>query len=162
MENLKEVSEKENGFKCSQCDWIVGTGNGLRYHQRTVHEGLKNGKYKCNCCEFKSTSKSYMSNHMMTEHNLKSPQDCESFPSKVKTEQGNGGVGKGSNTDCDEEDDELLPPFWQPADGSGLVFTPAGGKARRFPSYQQAVRWLVETGYAIIADAEAGFIELMR
>ena len=163
VENLKEVSEKENGFKCSQCAWIVGTGNGLRYHQRSVHEGLKNGKYNCNCCKFKSTSKTYMTNHMMVEHNLKSPQDFESFPSKVKTEQGNGGVGKGSNSDCDEEDDELLPPFWQPADGGGLVFSPAGGEERRFPSYQHAVRWLVETGYSIIADAHAhaGFIELI-
>ena len=98
----------------------------------------------------------------MVEHNLKSSQDCESFPSEVKTEQGNGAVGKGLNIDCDEEDDELLPPFWQPADGGGLVFSPAGGKARRFPSYQHAVRWLVETGYSIIADADAGFIELMR
>ena len=91
----------------------------------------------------------------MVDHNLKSPQDCESLPPKIKTEQG---IGKGLNTDCDEEDDELLPPFWQPADGGGLVFSPAGGKARRFPSYQQAVRWLVETGYSIIAHAHAGFL----
>ena len=168
-ENSKDGSPNDHGFKCSQCDWSVGTGNGLRYHQRTVHEGLKNGKYKCNCCEFKSTSKSYMTNHMIVEHKgneeseadgkmgssgLKSSlQDPESFRSKIKTEQqDNDGVGKDSNMDCDEEDDQLLPPFWQPSDGSGLVFSPPGGKAQRFESYQLAVKWLIETGDAINAQ----------
>lgn len=177
-ENL-QLSEKETGFKCSQCEWVVGTGNGLRYHQRTVHEGLKNGKYKCNCCEFKSTSKSYMTNHMIVEHKGQkgneeseaggsmgssglrlSLHDPVSLLSKIKTEQeDNDGVGKDSNIDWDEEEDQLLPPFWQPADGSGLVFNPPAseGKARRFESYQLAVKWLIETGDPINAAVHAGF-----
>ena len=153
----KDVSVKENGFKCSQCDWVVGTGNGLRYHQRRVHEGLKNGKYKCNYCNFKSTSKSYMTNHMMNEHKGQKDdeidlplQDPESFRSKIKIEQdSSGGFDKDSNINF-EDFEKILPPFWQPADPCGLVFTPPtllGGKARRFESYQLAVKWLIETGF---------------
>ena len=70
---------------------------------------------------------------------IESQQDFEDLPSKIK-----------SNVDCeDEENDDLLPPFWHPADGHGLVFTPGEGKERCFPSYQQAVRWLIQTGNSI-------------
>ena len=159
----RKGTAKETGFKCSRCSWVVGTGNGLRYHTRTVHEGLKSGKYKCNCCEFKSTSKSNMESHMIVEHKdaasqkskieahdgigSKAIESQQDLPSKIKSE---ADISKDSNVDCeDEEDDDLLPPFWHPADGHGLVFKPGEGKERCFPSYQQAVRWLIQTGDSI-------------
>ena len=75
---------------------------------------------------------------------IESRQDS---PSKIKSE---ADISKDSNVDCeDEENDDLLPPFWHPADGHGLVFTPGEGKERCFPSYQQAVRWLIQTGDSI-------------
>ena len=78
---------------------------------------------------------------------IESQQDFKDLPSKIKSE---ADISKDSNVDCeDEENDDLLPPFWHPADGHGLVFTPGEGKERCFPSYQQAVRWLIQTGDSI-------------
>ena len=78
---------------------------------------------------------------------IESQQDFEDLPSKIKSE---ADISKDSNVDCeDEENDDLLPPFWHPADGHGLVFKPGEGKERCFPSYQQAVRWLIQTGDSI-------------
>ena len=78
---------------------------------------------------------------------IESQQDFEDLPSKIKSE---ADLSKDSNVDCeDEENDDLLPPFWHPADGHGLVFKPGEGKERCFPSYQQAVRWFIQTGDSI-------------
>ena len=164
---MKEDPDNKSAFKCSQCDWVVGTDNGLRYHKRTVHEGLKNGKYRCNSCYFKSTSKANMESHMMTEHKadqqLKDEDNgCETssvFPDKLNSSKyisedaqliTENSSATDPKTDSSDEDDDPLPPYWhQSEDKSGLIFSPARGKSKSFASYQAAVKWLLGTGISV-------------
>ena len=63
-----EDKPEYNVFDCKECEWSGKTGNGLRYHRRTAHEGLKSGNYWCMYCEFKSTSAYYHHKHVQNEH----------------------------------------------------------------------------------------------
>lgn len=77
----RKVSSGGGNVKCKDCDWEGGTENGLRYHKRTVHEGLKNGNYTCTKCDFKSTSNFYMKRHKAEKHSAEvKPSEEQNSP----------------------------------------------------------------------------------
>ena len=59
---------EDGSVECKECGWKGTSGNGLRYHRLSKHEGLKGGKVRCEYCDFSSSSKFYLNNHLENKH----------------------------------------------------------------------------------------------
>ena len=59
---------EDGSVECKECGWRGTSGNGLRYHRLSKHEGLKGGKYRCEYCDFISSSKFNVKNHLENNH----------------------------------------------------------------------------------------------
>lgn len=63
-------SESSVKIYCDRCDKVFVDRDGLRKHQKSVHEGIR---YECNMCEKKFSRKSILKKHVDTKHNSTKP-----------------------------------------------------------------------------------------
>ena len=60
------TQRKSHGkFNCNECNYVFGTNNGLLYHKRAKHEGVR---YECDQCEYKATQPSLLTIHKESKH----------------------------------------------------------------------------------------------
>ena len=71
-------------FQCPQCDKTYSDHSGLRYHNKSVHEGVK---YACNQCDYQATTQSHLTVHIQSKHEGVK-YSCNQCDYQVKTQVG--------------------------------------------------------------------------
>ena len=52
-------------FECQECDKILNSKEALKYHQNSVHEGIR---FPCDHCNYKATTRQGLKNHESNKH----------------------------------------------------------------------------------------------
>jgi len=61
----KRIKKSQDGYQCSQCDYVATRASNLKIHIEYKHEGVR---YPCPQCEFAGTTASNLKNHIERKH----------------------------------------------------------------------------------------------
>ena len=57
----KKIKKSQNGYSCSQCEYIASKASHLKKHVESKHEGVR---YHCLLCEYVATLESVLKRHV--------------------------------------------------------------------------------------------------
>ena len=81
LENLVKNKGKrdQDSFKCSECEFVSKSKNGLKTHKAKMHTKTKESEYpaECELCEAKLSSEKEMKEHLRLHTYKKSTFKCE-------------------------------------------------------------------------------------
>jgi len=61
----KRIKKSQDGYQCSQCDYVATRASNLERHIKYKHEGVR---YPCSQCEFTATTASHVKRHIESIH----------------------------------------------------------------------------------------------